>query len=472
MKEKNMTIWKALIPIVFLMVALFTNITYGNGESLLPLIFTAIVAAVVALLSGFKWEELEKGILDSIGITLQSFLILMIIGMIIGSWILAGIVPTIIYYGLKILSPNIFLVASTILCAIVSLATGSSWTTVGTIGVALIGIGQGLGVPMQITAGSIISGAYFGDKMSPLSETTNMASAVVGVNIYEHIQHMFFTTIPALIISLILFAIVGMRYSGAALDTSQIDIILLGIQDQFTISPILLLVPLLVIILVIKKVPAIPGLIIGFLAGGLAAMIFQGSNIVDIMTAAQFGYLSETGVEVIDALLSKGGLDGMMYTISLIICAMTVGGILEKSGMLQTIVDKLSSFVKKDGSLVATSVLTAVGINIVTGDQSLAIILPGRMFSKSYEDAGLKPKNLSRACEDGGTVTSPLVPWNVCGAFMATTLGVSTWLYLPFCFFNLLSPLVSMVLGFTGWSLEKYDIEEKSKTSRVIGGVQ
>lgn len=457
MKEKKMTLGKALIPIVFLMVSLFANIQYGNGESMLPLIATAIVASIVAMTSGYTWEELEEGILGSIGITLQSFLILMTIGMIIGTWILAGVVPTIIYYGLKILSPRFFLVAATLLCCIVSLATGSSWTTVGTVGVALIGIGQGLGVPMHITAGAIISGAYFGDKISPLSETTNMASAVVGVDLYEHIRHMIYTTIPALIISLVLFGIVGFKYGGSSMDTSQIDIILTGITEQFTITPILLLVPLLVIILVIKKVPAIPGLIIGFLAGGLAAIVFQGSSIVDIIESAQFGYLSDTGVDIIDTLLSKGGLDGMMYTISLIICAMTIGGILEKSMMLHTILERLSRRIKSDGSLVTTAVATSVMINVVTGDQSLAIILPGRMFAESFEKHNLKPKNLSRICEDGGTVTSPLVPWNVCGAFMAVTLGVPTIMYLPFCFFNILSPIISIIWGITGFTLEKKD---------------
>ena len=341
------------------MVSLLLNIKYGNGESLIPLIATCIVAGVIGVANGYTWEEMEKGILSSITITLQSFLILMIIGMIIGTWIAGGIVPTIIYYGLRLLSPNFFLVASTILCSIVSLSTGSSWTTVGTIGVALLGIGHGLGVPAPITAGSIISGAYFGDKMSPLSETTNMAAAVTGVNLYEHIKHMFFTTFPTLLISLILFYIVGKRYGATGMDEGQILIIEEVIKNNFIITPWLFIVPLIVIILVMKKTPPIPALLVGTLLGFICAYFVQHNDFSTILNSAQFGYEAETGNEVVDRLLSKGGLDGMMYTVSLIIIAMSIGGILETTGMLNTIVESLLKFVKSTGSLIFTTLLSS-----------------------------------------------------------------------------------------------------------------
>lgn len=456
-KEKNMTIGKALVPIIFLVAAILLNNIYGNGESVIPLIAASSVAAIIAMLSGYSWEELEKGILDSIGLTTQACLILMIIGMIIGTWILAGVVPTIIYYGLQILSPNFFLVATVILCIVISVATGSSWTTIGTIGVALVGIGEGLGIPLGMTAGAIVSGAYFGDKLSPLSDNTNMGSGVLGVDLYVHIKHMMYTSVPAIIITLILFFILGRGYTGETMDYSQIELITNGIQQQFIITPLLLVVPIMIIVVVVLKVPAIPGLILSFLAGGIAALIIQGSSIADIVEAAHFGYSSTTGIDLIDNLLSKGGLDGMMYTISLIICAMTFGGILEKSDMLEVVLNKVSSLVKSDGSLIATSTLTSLMINIVTGDQALSIILPSRMYKDSFEERGLHLKNLSRCSADGGVVTSPIVPWNVCGVFVATTLGVPTLAYLPYSFFCLLSPIVSIVAAFAGYSIARTD---------------
>lgn len=467
-REKNMTIGRALLPIVFLVAAILLNNIYGNGESVIPLIAASSIAAIIAMLSGYSWNELEEGVLESIGLTIQACLILMIIGMIIGTWILAGVVPTIIYYGLQILSPNFFLVATVILCIVISIATGSSWTTIGTIGVALVGIGQGLGIPVGMTAGAIVSGAYFGDKISPLSDNTNMGSGVLGVDLYVHIKHMMYTSIPSLIISLILFFIIGRNYTGATMDYSQIELITNGIQQQFVISPLLLMVPIMIILVVILKVPAIPGLILSFLAGGIAAIFVQGASIVDIVESAHFGYSSSTGIELIDTLLSKGGLDGMMYTISLIICAMTFGGILEKSDMLEVILNKVSSLVKSDSSLIATSTLTSLMINIVTGDQALSIILPSRMYKDAFEERKLDLKNLSRCSADGGVVTSPIVPWNVCGVFVATTLGVSTLTYLPYSFFCLLSPLVSVIGAFAGYSIAKTNIINENLEEELV----
>lgn len=455
MEKKKITFVKALIPIIFLIVVILLNNIYGNGESLIPLIASSVVAAVISILSGYTWEELEKGFLSTINLSMQACLILMIIGMIIGTWILAGVVPTIIYYGLKILSPNIFLVATLILCSIISVATGSSWTTIGTIGVALIGIGQGLGISVGMTAGAIISGAYFGDKLSPLSENTNMGSGIIGVNLYEHIKHMLYTSIPSFLIALVLFYLLGRKYNISTMDYSQINMIINGLQEQFVITPILLIVPIIIIIVVVLKIPAIPGLIISFVVGSLAAIFIQGANLLEVITSAQFGYTSATGIELIDNLLSKGGLDGMMYTVSLILCAMTFGGILETSGMLEVILKKVSSLIKSDGSLITIATITSLSANIFTGDQSLSVILPSRMYKDAFIKKGLELKNLSRCSADGGVVTSPLVPWNVCGVFVATTLGVPTMTYLPYCFFCLLSPLICIIAGLSGYSIAR-----------------
>jgi len=392
---------------------------------------------------------------------MQAIIILMIIGVLIGAWILSGTVPTMIYYGLKILSPGIFLVATCIICAIVSLATGSSWTTAGTVGIALIGVGIGLGIPTPMIAGAIISGAYFGDKMSPLSDTTNLAPAMAGSTLFDHIKHMFYTTTPSLIISLILFAILGMKYAGQELDVSKLNIIFDGLKASGVINPILLLPPIIVIILVIKKMPAIPGLLIGVATGVLLAILVQGSNYGDIVNILNDGYVSETGVEIVDELLTRGGLQGMMYTVSLIICAMTFGGIMEKAGFLNVLAEKLLRLAVNTGSLVLITIISCIVVNILAGDQYLSIVIPGRMYKDEYAKRGLAPKNLSRALEDSGTLTSPFIPWNTCGAFMSTTLGVSCFLYAPFCFLNYINPIISIVYGYTGFSMEKLEDPEK-----------
>lgn len=464
-KVHKISFGKAMIPIIFLMVSLFTTIQYFNGDPHIPIIASAAVAAIVAIASGQSWKELENGMVETIGMSLQAILILAIIGMVIGTWILAGVVPTMIYYGLKIISPSIFLVATTLICAVVALATGSSWTTAGTVGIALIGVGQGLGIPLPIVAGAIISGAYFGDKMSPLSDTTNLAPAMAGADLFDHIKHMIYTTGPSLIIALILYAILGIKYAGQTLDASSINGILGTLTSQFTISPFLLLPPVLVIIMVVMKVPAIPGLIGGTALGGLFAWIFQGSDISAIIDATHYGFSSETGIVAVDELLSRGGLDSMMWTISLILAAMCFGGIMEKSGMLHALAAKILTFANNTGSLVLATVLTCIATNLVASDQYLSIVIPGRMYKGMYDELGLHPKNLSRALEDSGTLTSPFIPWNTCGAFMYTTLGVHPFAYAPYAFLNLINPLISIFYGFTGITMEKVSKEALEETA-------
>jgi len=450
----------AIVPVIFLALVLVYVLRFLHGDPHIPLISAAAVAAIVAVFSGYRWEKIRAGMINTIKISMPAILVLMIIGMIIGTWISAGIVPTMIYYGLKIISPRVFLVATALICSIVSLATGSSWTTAGTVGVALISIGKGFGIPLPMVAGAIISGAYFGDKMSPLSDTTNLAPAVTGAKLFDHIRHMIYTTGPSLIIALILYTILGLKYGGKDLDMNAINAILNGLSDQFYISPLLLLPPILVIAMVVFKVPAIPGLLGGTVLGGIFAALFQQRSLTDILQSAHFGFVAATGNEAIDNLLTRGGLDSMMWTVSLILCAMSFAGVLETTGMLKAIALKIISFAKSTGSLVTATVLTCIGTNMIAGDQYLAIVLPGRMFKKIYDDRGLKPKNLSRILEDAGTLTSSLIPWNSGGAFMFATLGVYPFAYLPFAFLNLINPLISIFYGYTGFTIEKYSEDE------------
>lgn len=456
----SMTFWKAMLPIGYLAIALIYTLRFLGGDPHIPILSAAVVGALVAVLSGYKWVDIQEGIVVTIKMSMGAILILMIIGMVIGTWILAGIVPTMIYYGLQLIAPGIFLVATALICAIVSVATGSSWTTAGTVGIALIGVGEGFGIPLPMVAGAIISGAYFGDKMSPLSDTTNLAPAMAGAKLFDHIRHMVYTTGPSLLIALVLYAILGLRYRQSNLDLEGIRLILDGIESHFTVSVWLLLPPLLVIVMVIRRIPAIPGLIGGTVLGGLFAAVFQGSGLTEIVRAAHYGFVSNSGLESVDSLLTRGGLDSMMWTVSLILCAMCLAGVLESTGMLNAIAGRIVRLARNNGSLVTTTILTSIGTNLVAGDQYLSIVVPGRIFKKIYDDRGLKPKNLSRVLEDGGTLSSPLIPWNTCGAFMYTTLGVYPFAYLPFAFMNLINPLVSIFYGFTGITMEKFSDAE------------
>lgn len=462
MEKQKVSPWIALIPVIFLISSLYYAIRVIEASPHIPLFTSAIFAALIGMLVlKIKWSTIEEGIVDTIKMAMGAVIILMIIGMVIGTWILSGVVPSMIFYGLKILSPNIFLLATLLMCSVVSLATGSSWTTAGTVGIALMGIGSTLGIPAPIIGGAIISGAYFGDKMSPLSDTTNLAPAMAGAKLFDHIKHMLYTTGPSYIIAAILFTIIGLGYSSDALDNTLINQFNEGLQGAFTISPLLLLVPLIVIGIVVMKVPAIPGLFGGAILGGLVAMMMQGASLGEVINALHYGYESATGIEVVDELLSRGGLNSMMGTISLILCAMTFGGVMEKTGMLESLANVILGFAKSTGSLVVATIVTALGMNVLAGDQYLSIVIPGRMFKDAYDKKGLAPKNLSRVLEDSGTLTSALIPWNTCGAFMIATLGLAPWTYVPYCFLNIINPFVSIFYGFTGITMEKVEVAEQ-----------
>lgn len=467
MTKRKPMVWEALIPVAALILFLAVTIIKYDGSPHIPLMFAAVVAAIMAKRVGYKWDEIEKGVINSIGMSMQAIIILIIIGTVIGSWILSGTVPAMIYYGLKILSPGIFLAATCVICSIVSLATGSSWTTAGTVGVALLGVGRGLGIPAPMIAGAIISGAYFGDKMSPLSDTTNLAPAMAGTTLFEHVKHMLYTTGPSYVISLILYGILGLQFANKQLDYIQINKLLGALSNQFNINLFLLIPPIVVIILVVKKVPAIPGLFMGTILGAVFALIFQGKGIGDIVSVLNSGYVSETGFKAVDELLTRGGAQSMMYTVSLILCAMTFGGIMEKAGFLQVLAEKLLFWSKSTGSLVLTTIVSCVFANIIAGDQYLSIVVPGRMYKDEFAKRGLHPKNLSRCLEDSGTLTSALVPWNTCGAFMFGALGVHPFVFLPFAFLNIINPIISIIYGYTGFTMEKLS-QEKMKISSSL----
>ncbi len=454
-ERKRIRLGTALIPIVFLIVAFVLTIGVFKQLPHIPLIGAAAVAACIALISKHPWKEIQEGMVHGITLAMGAILILMVVGTMIGTWIMGGIVPSMIYYGLKVLSPGIFLVATLIICSIVSLGTGSSWSTAGTVGVALVGVGQGLGVPVAMVAGAIVSGAYFGDKMSPLSDTTNLAPAVAGTDLFSHVRHMVYTTGPAYFISIVLYGLLGTRFSGGGMKAENIEVILSTIKSNFFIHPILLLPPLLVIVMVIKKIPPLPALLGGTALGGIFAIIAQSKPLAEVIQAAQSGYVSQSGVKMVDDLLTRGGLESMMPTVALIICALSFGGIMEKTGMLEVLARALLKKVKRTGSLVAATLFSCIGLNAVASDQYIAIIIPGRMYKKAFDERGLHPKNLSRLLEGSGTLSSPLIPWNSCGAFMHAALGVNPLLYLPYAFFNLIVPLVCVFYGYTGITMEK-----------------
>lgn len=446
----------ALIPIAALILFLVGNQlqdSEGSASPHIPLILAAAVASSIGLLVGISWKDIETGILKSIKVGMKAMLILCVIGILISTWIASGIVPMMIYYGLKFMNPHSFLFASCLICAVLSLATGSSWTTAGTIGIALIGVGKGLGVPLPMLAGAIISGAYFGDKMSPLSDSTNLASALAGSELFEHIGHMLYTTLPALILALIFYALLGIGFENEPVESVQT--LLTSIDASFHLNPILLLPPIFIITLIFFRLPALPALFVSAMLGAIFAMIFQNISLAQIIDIAQNGYSAKTENEAIDALLNRGGLASMSETLLLILCALTFGGVMEACGFLRIIANAILKFARSTGSLIAATIGTCITMNHIAPDQYLSIIVPARMYQTAYEEKGLAPKNLSRTLEDAGTLSSPLVAWNTCGAYMSFTLAVPTYDYLPYCFLNLLTPIIAIVIASLGWGISK-----------------
>ncbi len=475
-------LWESLVPVLFLIVMLAASVVFfkdnsSYGPNQIALILSAAVAALLGLRHGYTWKEIEEGIVHGISLSTGALLILLVVGSLIGTWILAGVVPTMIYYGLLILHPTIFYAASCVICALVAVSTGSSWTTASTVGIALVGIATALDMNVGIAAGAIISGSYFGDKLSPLSDTTNLAPAMAGTDLFTHIRHMLWTTVPSLGIALIAFTLIG--FFSEARGEADLHAFTQALNEGFVIGPHLLIPPCVVLFLVIKKMPAFPALLIGALTGGIFAVIFQQNSVLAYVgesdlpkffilmkgfwTAMFTSYQASTSNEALNELLSRGGMDSMLNTVWLILSAMTFGAVMETTKMLERIASSILSMAHSTGSLILATLTTSIGMNIIASDQYIAIVIPGRMFRAEFEHRKLHPKNLSRCLEDAGTLTSPLVPWNTCGAFMATSLGVPTLAYLPYCFFNLMNPVISAIYGFTGFSIEKLEDSDGDK---------
>lgn len=471
-KTKPISLSIALLPIIFLITLLSLNVYYYGDDALsganqMTLLLSGAFCSFLAIIRGTPWHNIIEGIRKSISDTLPALLILLLIGALAGTWLISGIVPAMIYYGLQIVNPTYFLIAACIVSAVISLVTGSSWSTIATIGVALLGIGKAIGMSESMIAGAIISGAYFGDKMSPLSDTTNLAPAMAGVDLFTHIRYMTYTTIPSICITLIIFLFLGFN-SDTQASANDISVIQNAINSKFNISIWLFSVPATVIGLIIKKIPAIPALFIGTVLGGIAAIIFQIEIITELGNSNNYFQNSFTVLmdamardvniitenSMINELLSTGGMNGMLNTVWLILCAMCFGGSMEASGFLNKLSTSFMKMATNKASLVATTTGTCVFFNLTASDQYLSIIVPGKMFTETYKKNSLAPENLSRTLEDSGTVTSVLIPWNTCGATQASVLGVSTLTYLPFCFFNIISPFMTMMYAIIGMKIK------------------
>lgn len=463
---------QALIPVAVLISLLSLSVfLFGEdasyGPNQIALCVGAACAALIGWNNGQGWDEIESSIVTGIGVAIKPCLILFSVGLLIGTWIMSGTVPTMIYYSLLILDPSIFYAASCLICAFIALSIGSSWTVAGTVGIALIGAAGGLGLSVEITAGAIISGAYFGDKMSPLSETTNLAPAVAGTDLFTHIGHMVWTTVPSFIIALVLFTIIGFNIEAEATADELTETLGL-IRESFSVNILMLLPVLVLLVMANKKFPPIPTILSGAMVAVLLALLFQRPAILALpgeapnTALALFrgtwqtmfdGFVMSSGNATLDDLMTRGGMSSMLNTVWLILCAMVFGAVMDHSGLLRCLVNYALSFVHSTGSLIATTIATCIGANIITSDQYISLVLPGRMYKLEYENRNLDMKNLSRTLEDSGTITSPLVPWNTCGAYMAGTLGVATFAYLPYCFFNLINPVIAVIYGFLGFKI-------------------
>ncbi|TDM10579.1 Na+/H+ antiporter NhaC [Macrococcus lamae] len=428
----------------------------------IPLMIGTALAAIVAYAHGFTWEEIEEMMYKGIKLALPAILIIILVGLVIGAWIGGGIVATMIYYGLKLITPSMFLLTICLICGIVSLAIGSSWSTMATVGVAGMGIGISMDIPAGMIAGAVISGSYFGDKMSPLSDTTNLAAGLTGTDLFDHIKHMFYTTIPGLLIALTAYFFIGRQFKSGHMDTGKIDAINQGMQDHFTISPWLLLIPVIVIVLVAMKVPAVPALVVGIVLGFGSQLLIQGDSLQVAASTLQEGYVLKSDNKLINELFNKGGLESMFFTISMTIVAMTFGGILEYSGMLSAIISQILKVAKGTAGLIAATVVSCFATNATCSEQYISIVVPSRMYIKAYIDQNLHPKNLSRALEDGGTLTSVFIPWNTCGVFILATLNVGVMEYAPYAILNYVIPFISILYGITGFKIVKMTKEERA----------
>jgi NhaC family Na+:H+ antiporter len=476
--NKEPTMLDSVIPLIALVIMLTASVSYfadnsSFGPNQIALLLAMGIAILIGLKNGHQWGEIEEAIVKGISISLGAILILLTVGALIGTWLLSGTVPTMIYYGLQIIDPSWFYAACCLVCGIVAMSIGSSWTTAATVGVAFIGISNGFEMSTAVTAGAVISGAYFGDKLSPLSETTNLAPAVAGSELFDHIRYMLWTTIPSIVIALILFLIIGFNHSAGNVEsTDAIQKLTSTLEETYNISVFNLIPLLILLVLAFKKMPAFPAVAIGAIIGAIWSGIFQQELILSmaekgisnstayitiIWTAFFDGIVVNTGNSEIDKLLSRGGMSSMLNTIWLVMCALSFGAVLERLGMLAKFVETILKTAKSVGSLITSTMATCIGTNLITADQYMAIVMPGRMFKEEYHRRGLHPTVLSRTLEDSGTITSPLIPWNTCGAFMFGALALTSYDYIFYCFFNLINPVIAVIYAYTGFKIKKLE---------------
>ncbi|KGX90347.1 Na+/H+ antiporter NhaC [Pontibacillus marinus] len=467
--KKEPSFLLALIPILALIISATSSIVVWEAGMFMPLIIGIIATAAIGFTLDHSWDDLQGFMKEGVTRALPAVFILLIIGTIVGAWILSGTIPTIIYYGLTFINPNVFLPTVALITGIVAVTLGSSFTAIATVGLAFMAIGTSMGFPAAHIVGATVSGAFFGDKLSPLSDTTNVAPAMVGVNLFDHVRHMLWDTIPAFILTILLFWFLGMKTPQSSVNADQIQEVLTGLSESFVIHPLLLLLPLITIILMAKRYPAVPSLVIVSALGGFIAVFVQGSGVSEVINAMTDGYKSQAENETIKELLSRGGLTSMLNTIGLIVVATALGGMLEGVQVFKVLLEQAIEKIQSTGSLILSTLLSTLVVSFASGSQFLALILPTRAFLDGYEKRGIDPKNLSRSVEAAGTVGINLVPWGVPAVFVSNLMNVSPYSFIPFIFFSYLVILINMIYGFTGWTIEKKQGVSQSYDLRKTG---
>jgi NhaC family Na+:H+ antiporter len=450
--KRTPTLFQSLIPI--LSIALFLGVGYGIFKLRIEflLIAAAAVSGILALRLGYTYKEMEEGIVHSISKGMPAMMVVIVVGMLIGTWMASGAIPMMIFYGLKIISPALYLVTACVVCSFISVVTGTSYGTAGTVGVAFIGIAQGLGIPLSHAAGAIVAGSYFGDKLSPFSDTTNLAPIAAGSNLFDHIKHMLWTTTPAWLIGLVLYYFLGRGVQGS-MESEQMTQIMETIPATFRFSLVLLLPPAITLYAALSKKPTIPGMLVSSVVAMILAIIYQGAGLVDAVDAMVHGYTSATGVPLVDTLLTKGGMLNMMDVTLIALCAFAFAGITQKAGMLDVLLQHMTRFTHTTGRLIAATSASSIAVAVMTGSSFLTLLIPGDLFAPAFKKMGLAAKNLSRTLEDSGTVIVPIVPWSIAGVYMAGTLGVPTTEYAPFAFLCYLGVFFALLYGFTGFAI-------------------
>ncbi|MGD2294318.1 MAG: Na+/H+ antiporter NhaC [Candidatus Aminicenantes bacterium] len=459
-KEENITpatkkasLGVALIPMIAM--ALLLGIGYGIYQirPQVLLVAAAFLTGILGLILRFKWQDMERGIVDSIHKAMPAILIMLCVGILIGAWIVSGTIPMVIYYGLKLISPKFFLVTACFVCSLTSIATGTSWGTIGTLGVAFMGIALGLGIPPGPAAGAIVAGAYFGDKMSPFSDVTNLAPVAAGSNLFDHIKHMLWSATPAWLIGLFIYFLIGLGYEAQTVEHEKMTLIMTTLKENFRFTVLLLLPMVIVLYFAATKKPTIPGMLLSSFVAGILAVVFQKASIPEFATALNTGFQADTGVGFVDDLISRGGMMSMMETQLVAFTAFSFGGIMQKTGLLSVILDRVMKFANKVWSIVLTTIASSVVTALVTGSSYLSMIIPGELLAPIYKEKGLAAKNLSRIIEESGAIIVPLIPWAMAGVYITGTLEVPTFTYLPWAFMNYLAVIILAIFGFTKFTM-------------------